>query len=148
RLPHPPAEEGLADAVVDLVRPGVVEVLALEVDARPAELARQVLGEPEPRRPADVVAEEPLELGDERRVGPRLVPRPGQLVERGEQRLGHVAAAVGPESSGKGHVVSLAAATKRRSLSLSLCPGAASTPLQTSTPNGCTARTAAPTFSG
>jgi len=35
------ASIGLADRVVDLVRAGVVQVLALQVDLRPAELLAQ-----------------------------------------------------------------------------------------------------------
>ena len=38
RLAHAPREQRLADAVVDLVRAGVVQVLALQVDLRAAEL--------------------------------------------------------------------------------------------------------------
>jgi hypothetical protein len=34
-------QQGLADGVVDLVRAGVVEVLALEVDLRAADFAAQ-----------------------------------------------------------------------------------------------------------
>ena len=37
RLAHPPRQQRLADRIVDLVRPGVVQVLALDVDLRSAE---------------------------------------------------------------------------------------------------------------
>ena len=67
RLAHAPRQQRLADAVVDLVGAGVVEVLALEEDARPAGFAGQPLGEVQGRGPADVIAEivveEALELG-------------------------------------------------------------------------------------
>ena len=63
RLAHALREQDLAERVVDLVRAGVAQVLALQVDARAAELARQALGEVERRRPADVVLELALELG-------------------------------------------------------------------------------------
>ena len=58
-------EQRLADAVVDLVRAGVVQVLALQPDLRAAELARPALGVIDGRRPADVMLELALELGDE-----------------------------------------------------------------------------------
>ncbi len=44
-LAHALGEQDLAEAVVDLVRAGVVEVLALEIDLRAAEMLRQTLGE-------------------------------------------------------------------------------------------------------
>src|SRR4028119_2466462 len=55
-LAHLAGEQGLADRVVDLVRAGVQEVLALEEDAGAAELMGQALGEEERRRAADAVA--------------------------------------------------------------------------------------------
>ena len=44
-LAHAPGEQDLADRVVDLVRAGVGELVALEVDARAAELGAEPLGE-------------------------------------------------------------------------------------------------------
>ena len=64
-LPMRLREQRLADAVVDLVRAGVIQVLALQPDLRAAELARPALGVIDGRRPADVVLELALELGDE-----------------------------------------------------------------------------------
>jgi hypothetical protein len=61
-----PREQRLADAVVDLVRAGVVQILALEPDLRAAELARPALGVVDRRRTADVVLELALEFGGER----------------------------------------------------------------------------------
>ena len=54
-LAHPQREQRLAERVVDLVGAGVVEVLALELDLRPAALLAQPLGVIQRRRPADVV---------------------------------------------------------------------------------------------
>ena len=54
RLAHALGQQRLADAVVDLVCPGVVQVLALEEDACAAGFLRQPLGEIQQRRPADV----------------------------------------------------------------------------------------------
>jgi hypothetical protein len=69
-LAHAPGEHRLADGVVDLVRAGVVEVLALEVDLRPADLAREARRVVDRARPADVVGELGAEFGVERRVAP------------------------------------------------------------------------------
>ena len=67
-LAHPPRKKNLADAVVDLVRAGVVELVALEVDFRPAEMFGQPLGEIHRRRPSDIVLQQPVELFPELRV--------------------------------------------------------------------------------
>jgi hypothetical protein len=37
RLAHAPGQHGLADAVIDLVRAGMVEIFPLEIDLRAAE---------------------------------------------------------------------------------------------------------------
>ena len=86
-LAHAPGEQGLAQHVVDLVRAGVVEVLALEEDPG----AARVLGEPghlgERAGPAGVVDQQVVELGGEggvaswpsrtrRRPRPRRRPAP------------------------------------------------------------------------
>ena len=44
-LAHALGEQDLAEAIVDLVRAGVVEILALEIDFRAAEMAGQPFGE-------------------------------------------------------------------------------------------------------
>ena len=44
-LAHALGEQDLADGVVHLVRAGVVQILALEVDARAAHLTREALGQ-------------------------------------------------------------------------------------------------------
>ena len=59
---HAPRQQDLADGVVDLVRSGMAEVLALEINLRAAELLRQPLGEVERRFPARVPAQILLEL--------------------------------------------------------------------------------------
>ena len=55
RLSHPLREQRLADGVVDLVRAGVVEVFALEIDSRPAAELGQPLGEIEGAGAADIM---------------------------------------------------------------------------------------------
>ena len=54
-LAHAPGEQRLPQAVVDLVRAGVQQVFALEVDARAAESLAQPLGEIQRRGTAGVV---------------------------------------------------------------------------------------------
>jgi hypothetical protein len=43
-LAHALREQHLAEAIVDLVRAGMVQLVALEVDRRPAEMLGQPLG--------------------------------------------------------------------------------------------------------
>ena len=70
-------DQRLPDGVVDLVRTRVREVLALQIDARTADVGGQALGQVDRRRAADVVAREAVALGREGRIGeaPRR-PRP------------------------------------------------------------------------
>ncbi len=85
-------EHRLAERVVQLVRAGVEEILALQVEPL---RGGEPLGAGERRRPARVGAGEVVELGVERLVGERRGPCARELVERRDQRLGDVAAAVG-----------------------------------------------------
>ena len=59
RLPKPLREHRLAERVVQLVRAGVEQVLALQVEAL---ARREPLGERQRRRPAGVLAAEAVEL--------------------------------------------------------------------------------------
>src|SRR5204862_7314513 len=95
-------QQRLTDAVVDLVRAGVVEILALQVDARAptaVDGAGQFLDQREARRAIDVVGEELVEFGDERRIGLRRARGGVQRVERRHYRLGDVASAKGSKVS-------------------------------------------------
>jgi hypothetical protein len=65
RLAHALGQQGLADDVVDLVRAGVVQVFALEVDLRAAGDLGPALGVVDRRRPADKVLELVAELVEE-----------------------------------------------------------------------------------
>ena len=51
-LAHPPSQQGLAERVVDLVRAGMVQVFAFQIDLRPAALLAEPLGMIQRRRPA------------------------------------------------------------------------------------------------
>ena len=81
-------QQPLADGVVDLVGAGVGQVLALEVDLGAAELAREVLGEVERRRPAGEVAQHAVQLAWNAGSALRGVIGALQLLDGGHQRLG------------------------------------------------------------
>ena len=68
-LAHAPRQHDLAEHVVHLVRAGVVELFALEIDLGAAEMLGQALGEIERRGPADIVLEIAVHLGLEGRIG-------------------------------------------------------------------------------
>src|SRR6056297_1227034 len=72
-LAHAAGEDDLAQHVVDLVRTGVVQLVALHVDLRPAQPLGQPLREIERRGSADVVGPEVVHLVPERLVGLRLL---------------------------------------------------------------------------
>src|SRR6185369_7183619 len=67
-LAHPFGQQPLAETVVDLVRAGVAEVLALDPDLRAAELLGKAPRRVEQRRSPDVVRVEVGQLGDEVRI--------------------------------------------------------------------------------
>ena len=91
-LAHAPREQCLAEHVVDLVRAGVVEVLALQQDAGVAAVLAEPLRVGEGRRPAGVVAAQVVELVPEGLVRHRLVELSLELVQGSHQRLWDVAA--------------------------------------------------------
>src|SRR5262249_61434538 len=93
RLAHPPSEECLADAIVDLVSAGVIEVFTLEEDAGAAGFLRQPLGEVKRRRPAYILPQGILKLALELRVLQRGGVNLRQLHEGVPQRFRHVPAA-------------------------------------------------------
>ncbi|MNQ89294.1 hypothetical protein D3C85_1046000 [compost metagenome] len=98
-LAHAPRQQDLADAVVDLVRAGVVQLFALEVDLRAAAVFGQALGEVQRARAADVVA---LEVGQfllEFRVVLGRFVFAGQVVDQRHQGFGDVLAAEGAEQA-------------------------------------------------
>ena len=88
-LAHAAGQQRLPEGVVDLVRAGVRQVLALEEDARAAGLRGQPPRLVERRGPSDVVLQQRVELLEERR-GPRgrgstraSVRRPAPSASRG-----------------------------------------------------------------
>ena len=140
-LAHAPREQRLAQAVVDLVRAGVQQVLALDVDLRAAVHFAQALGVVERRRAAGVIGQQIFQLGLKRRIVPRFEIRLLQFFERRHQNFGNVAAAVGSEMSGgiglrRRHDAESAAFTNLRIFSWSFRPGDFSMREQASTPQG------------
>ncbi len=96
-LAHPAREQGLADRVVDLVGAGVEEILALQVDLRPAAVLREPGGEVELGRPPGEFLQVVAELGLERRVVPGREVGRGQLLEGAHEGLRHIDPAVDAE---------------------------------------------------
>ena len=94
RLLQAARQERLTDRVVDLVRAGVEQVLALQEDARAAEPAGEVPCGVERRRPTCVLAEPARELASERGLPAVALPGTLELQERGHQGLGDVASSV------------------------------------------------------
>ena len=81
-------------AVVDLVRAGVEQVFALEINLRAAEFPRQAFGEIKRRRATAEFAEVIIQLALKLRVLLRAEIFRLQLLQRMHQRLGHVTSAV------------------------------------------------------
>ena len=90
-LAEPAREHRLAERVVQLVRAGVEEILALQIDPL---ARREPLGERERRRPPGVRRRQVLQFRAKGVVGQRVAPALLQLVERGDERLRDVAPAV------------------------------------------------------
>lgn len=106
RLAHAARQQRLADDVVHLVRAGVVQVFALEVDLRAAAMLGQAAGMVDGRRTADEMLQLVLVFLDE--FGIVLIARIGiaQLVQRVGQRFRNEGAAVRAEVAvGVGQVV-------------------------------------------
>src|SRR6202011_1116292 len=81
-------EERLSEHIVDLVRAGMGEVLALEDDPN-AEALGETPALGDGRRPARVRLQEPGELATERVGSPRGSELAFELLERGDEALGH-----------------------------------------------------------
>ena len=99
RLAHAFREKDLAHRVVDLVRAGVEQILALEVNLRPAELTRQALGEIQGRGTSTEFAQVVIQLPLKLRIVLRAEVFLLQLLQGMHQRFGNEPAAVGTEVS-------------------------------------------------
>ncbi len=71
-LAHAPREQRLAEAVIDFVRAGVQQVLALDVDLRAAVGFAQALGVIERRGAAGIIGEQIFQLGLKLRIVARF----------------------------------------------------------------------------
>jgi hypothetical protein len=98
RLAHVARQQDLPDAVVDLVRAGVVEVFALEIDLR-AHRVGQTARVIQARGPADVGLEQVVDLVPVRLAGAVLAPGRFQLLQRGHERFSDVLAAEGAKAA-------------------------------------------------
>ena len=96
-LAHAPGEQDLTDRVVDLVRAGMAEIFALEIDLRAAELLGQPFGEIKRRFSADIFMQIMLELPVENRIAAHLSVSALKLRQRRHESFGYVATAVRTE---------------------------------------------------
>jgi hypothetical protein len=102
RLAHPLGQQRLGDDVVDLVRAGVVEVLALEDDPGSASMLGEARHLGDDARAAGVGAVEAIELGQELGVDHGLLAGLIELLEGGHEGLGDIAPAERAEPTGCG----------------------------------------------
>ena len=96
-LAHAPRHHDLAEHVVDLVRAGVVQLLALEIDLRAAEVFGQPLGEIQRRGAADIVPEIAVHFRLECRIGLGVGVSLLQIEDQRHQRFRDEAAAENAE---------------------------------------------------
>src|SRR5205807_320445 len=94
---HALGQQGLADAVVDLVGAGVIEIFTLEVDASATGVVGQSFRVVKVGGPADVFLEIVLEQPLKFRVAACFRIFFGELAQRLHERFRDVAAAVGTE---------------------------------------------------
>jgi hypothetical protein len=90
---HAPRQQDLADAVVDLVRAGVVQLFALEVDLGAAAELGQAFSEIQRAWASDVVALEVGQFFVESRINLGRFVFAGQFEDQRHQGFGDVAAA-------------------------------------------------------
>jgi len=102
RLAHFHREQPLADGVVDLVRAGVQQVFALQINAWAAEFCRQSRGKLQRRGTPGKIPQQAVELSLELRVAFCGFVNVLELVQRHHQCFGDVAAAVRAEAAGRG----------------------------------------------
>ena len=98
RLAHPLGQQGLADDVVDLVRSGVRQVLALREDPQ-AEMLPETSQRRDGRGPTGELAQDRVVLVDEDVVAPRVGEGRFEFQARGHERLGNESSSEVPESS-------------------------------------------------
>src|ERR1051326_1520851 len=92
-LAHAFGDERLSDRVVDLVRAGVIEVLALEQQPEVTAEGRKLRSVAERRRTADVVLQDRVELAAKRLLAAQFSIGALEFVERGHESFRDVLAA-------------------------------------------------------
>ena len=92
-LAHAARQHDLAKHVVDLVRAGMIELIALEIDLGAAEMLGQTFGVVQRRRTADIMRPIAVHLGLERRIGLGVGIGLFQIQDQRHQGFGHEAAA-------------------------------------------------------
>ena len=96
-LAHAHGQQDLAQHIVDLVGAGVVQLVALEVDFRAAEMFGHALGVVERRGAPDIMGRQMVQLGLIAGVGFRRRIGLFEIQHEGHQGLGHEAAAENAE---------------------------------------------------
>ncbi|MNU28796.1 hypothetical protein D3C71_172400 [compost metagenome] len=91
-LAHAPCQQDLADAVVNLVRAGVVQLFALEINLCAAAELGQAFSEIQRTRTADVITLEVGQFFFERRIFLGRFVFAGQIEDQRHQGFRHVAA--------------------------------------------------------
>src|SRR5437867_3141508 len=91
-LLHPLGDQRLADGVVDLVRASVIEILALQKEAKASAEFCELRSVSERSRTANVIRQDVVELAAKCAVASDFSIRGVELVERRHQRLGNVSA--------------------------------------------------------
>ena len=94
RLAHAAGEQDLADAVIDLVRAGMVQLVALEIDLGPAEMLGQPFREIERAGPSHIVGHVAAHLGMEGRIVLGVLIGLTKVKHEGHEGLGHIAATI------------------------------------------------------
>ena len=99
RFAHALRQQSLAQSVVDFVRAGVQQILALEENLRAAEMLRQAFGVVKRRRSPGVIAQQFGELRAKFRIGERIAISRFEFAERDHQSFGHELSAKRAEMS-------------------------------------------------
>src|SRR5262249_11622584 len=166
RLLHSSRQQDLAEAIVDFVRARVVEIFALQINLRAAEMLGQALRKIEWTFAAGVSLQQTRELRLKRGIASRILIGALQLQYERHQRLGNEASTIGAEmplevgAGTKGiwrkaharasfaNCAAFAFEMKSAIKAALLTPGDVSTPDETSTPGAPLVAIARVTFSG
>ena len=98
---HTAREQDLAERVIDFVRAGVKQVLALQKNLRAPEVLSEPLGEIQRGRAAGEIAQQIVELALESQIGFGAFVFGGKIVEGRHESLRHEHSAVGTEMAAR-----------------------------------------------